>query len=149
MTNEKPAVLIIDEEASMRDSCSQILLKDGFRAETAENGEVGLAKIKELRPHLVLIDLKMPGLSGFDVLERATALDPDLVPVVITGYATVESAVEAMTKGAYDFLPKPFTPEELRIIIRRGLGRRRLALEADTLGRDKKPMEQHFITMVS
>ncbi len=149
MTNEKPAVLIIDDEESMRDSCSQILLKDGFRAETAENGEVGLAKIKELRPHLVLIDLKMPGLSGFDVLERATALDPDLVPVVITGYATVESAVEAMKKGAYDFLPKPFTPEELRIIIRRGLERRRLRRETEALRREKKLMEENFITLVS
>lgn len=149
MTDKKPLILVIDDEESMRDSCSQILVKDEYRAETAENGLLGLEKIKALQPHLVLIDLKMPGLSGFQVLEQARALDPNLIPVVITGYATVESAVEAMKKGAYDFLPKPFTPEELRIIIRRGLERRRLSLEAEALRREKKLMEENFITLVS
>jgi signal transduction histidine kinase len=149
MTDEKQVLLVIDDEESMRDSCSQILVRDGFRAETAENGETGLEKIKALRPHLVLVDLKMPGLSGFEVLERGLRIDPDLVFVVITGYATVESAVEAMKKGAYDFLPKPFTPEELRMIIQRGLERRRLRLETEALRREKKLMEENFITLVS
>ncbi len=149
MTDNKPLILVIDDEESMRDSCSLILVKDGYRAETAENGLAGLEKIKALQPHLILIDLKMPGLNGFEVLEQARALDPNLIPVVITGYATVESAVEAMKKGAYDFLPKPFTPEELRIIIRRGLERRRLSLEAEALRREKKLMEENFITLVS
>ncbi|MBM3297146.1 MAG: response regulator, partial [Candidatus Aminicenantes bacterium] len=149
MKGEKQVLLIIDDEESMRDSCSQILLKDGYRPEKAENGEVGLRKIGELGPQLVLVDLKMPGLSGFDVLERGLRLDPELVFVVITGYATVDSAVEAMKKGAYDFLPKPFTPEELRIIIRRGLEHRRLRQEAEALRREKKLMEENFITLVS
>ena len=146
---EKPIVLVIDDEEAMRDSCSMILTKDGMRAETAENGHLGLEKARELRPDLALIDLKMPGLSGFEVLEKIKELDPQIIPIVITGYATVESAVEAMKKGAYDFLPKPFSPEELRIIIRRALERRKLALEAATLRREKKLMEENFITMVS
>ncbi len=149
MPDENPTILVIDDEESMRDSCSQILLKDGYRTVVAEDGEQGLKKIREFRPHLALVDLKMPGLSGFEVLERALALDPDMVMVVITGYATVESAVEAMKKGAYDFLPKPFTPDELRIIIRRGLERRRLKKETEALSREKKLMEEHFVTMVS
>jgi len=149
MRAEVPTILVIDDEESMRDSCSQILLKDGFRAETAENGEIGLKKIEELDPRLVLVDLKMPGLSGFEVMERGLQHNKDLVFVVITGYATVESAVEAMKKGAYDFLPKPFSPEELRIIIRRGLERRRLLLETEILRREKKLMEENFVTMVS
>ncbi|MBN2199252.1 MAG: response regulator [Candidatus Aminicenantes bacterium] len=149
MAGEVLTILVIDDEESMRDSCSQIFLKDGFRAETAENGEVGLKKIEELHPHLVLVDLKMAGLSGFEVLERGLQLDKDLVFVVITGYATVESAVEAMKKGAYDFLPKPFSPEELRMIIRRGLERRLLLLETKALRREKKLMEENFVTMVS
>jgi two-component system sensor histidine kinase/response regulator len=120
----------------MRDSCFQILTRDGFRAETAEDGAVGLQKIKESEPDLVLIDLKMPGINGMEVLEKTREIDPKIISIVITGYATVESAVEAMKKGAYDFLPKPFTPEELRIIIRRGLG-------------EKKLIEENFITMVS
>ena len=146
---EKPIILVIDDEDAMRDSCSQILAKDGFRAETAENGHVGLEKARDLKPALALIDLKMPGLSGFEVLERIKAIDPGIIPIVITGYATVESAVEAMKKGAYDFLPKPFTPDELRIIIRRALERRKLAFEAESLRREKKVMEENFITMVS
>lgn len=149
MATHKATVLVIDDEESMRDSCSQILLKDGFRPETAEDGRIGLEKIKNLRPDLVLVDLKMPGISGFDVLEQIKETDPEVIPIVITGYATVESAVEAMKKGAYDFLPKPFTPEELRIIIGRALERKRLALEAETLRREKKLLEENFITLVS
>lgn len=149
MVEKKPFVLVIDDEEAMRDSCSMILTKDGFRAETAENGQVGLEKMKEMKPDLALIDLKMPGISGFDVLEKIKDIDPQIIPIVITGYATVESAVEAMKKGAYDFLPKPFTPEELRIIIKRALERRRLALEAETLRREKKLLEENFITMVT
>jgi two-component system sensor histidine kinase/response regulator len=146
---EKPIILIIDDEEAMRDSCSMILTKDGFRAETAETGQVGLQKVRELKPALALIDLKMPGLSGLEVLEKLKDIDPQTIPIVITGYATVESAVEAMKKGAYDFLPKPFTPDELRIIVGRALERRKLAQEAETLRREKKLMEENFITMVS
>jgi two-component system sensor histidine kinase/response regulator len=147
--SEKPIILIIDDEEAMRDSCSMILKKDGFRAETAETGLIGLEKVRELKPALALIDLKMPGLSGLEVLEKLKDIDPKTIPIVITGYATVESAVEAMKKGAYDFLPKPFTPDELRIIIGRALERRKLAQEAETLRREKKLMEENFITMVS
>lgn len=149
MLRKKPLILVIDDEESMRDSCSQILTRDGFQAETAENGYTGLEKIKETKPDLVLIDLKMPGISGMEVLEKTKDIDPSIISVVITGYATIESAVEAMKKGAYDFLPKPFTPEELRIIIRRGLERRKLTLETESLRREKKLMEETFITMVS
>jgi signal transduction histidine kinase len=149
VAEKKPIVLVIDDEEAMRDSCSLILAKGGFTAVTAENGQAGLEKIREQKPDLALIDLKMPGISGFEVLEKIKEIDPQLIPIVITGYATVDSAVEAMKKGAYDFLPKPFTPEELRLIIGRALERRRLAMEAETLRREKKLMEDNFITMVT
>jgi two-component system sensor histidine kinase/response regulator len=146
---KKPVVLVIDDEESMRDSCSQILAKDGFQTETAEDGSIGLEKIKKIKPYLVLVDLKMPGISGMEVLEKIKEIDPNIISVVITGYATVESAVDAMKIGAYDFLPKPFSPDQLRIIIRRGLERRKLILEAEILRQEKKLMEENFITMVS
>jgi two-component system sensor histidine kinase/response regulator len=149
MPDKNSVILVIDDEESMRDSCAMILAKDGFQSETAENGTVGLEKIRALHPDLVLIDLKMPGISGFEVLDKAKELDPNIIPIVITGYATVESAVEAMKKGAYDFLPKPFTPDQLRLIIGRGLERRRLVEETESLRREKKLMEENFITMVS
>ncbi|MFO7866431.1 MAG: hybrid sensor histidine kinase/response regulator [Candidatus Aminicenantes bacterium] len=149
MSQNKHSVIIIDDEESMRDSCSMILKKDGFEIMTADNGEDGLQKIKDNHPDIALIDLKMPGLSGLGILDRLQEVDAPVLPIVITGYATVESAVEAMKKGAYDFLPKPFTPEELRIIIRRGLEKIKLAREAEDLRREKKLIEENFITMVS
>jgi len=144
-----PLVLIIDDEESMRDSCSQILLKGRYRVETAADGAAGIQKVRELRPDAVIVDLKMPGISGLEVLDGVRLIDPQIMAIVITGYATVDSAVEAMKKGAYDFLPKPFTPEELRIILSRALSHRRLALEAEALRREKRQLEDNVITMVS
>jgi two-component system sensor histidine kinase/response regulator len=146
---KKPVVLIIDDEESIRDACSQIVARDGYLVETAENGGEGLEKIKAIHPDLVLVDLKMPGKNGMEVLDELQKVDPYIIPVVITGYGTVDSAVEAMKRGSYDFIQKPFTPEELRSIIRRGLERRRLIQEAETLRQEKKLMEENFITMVS
>jgi two-component system sensor histidine kinase/response regulator len=149
MVDDTPLILIIDDEEAMRDSCAQILVRNRWRVETAGDGASGLEKISGLRPDVVIVDLKMPGLSGFDVLRRLPEIDPRIVAIVITGYATIDSAVEAMKAGAFDFLPKPFTPEELRIVLGRALDRRRLALEAETLKKEKKALEEHFITLVS
>jgi len=149
MKKQKHSIVVIDDEESMRDSCRMILEKDGFLTETAENGNSGLAKVEKIRPDLVLIDLKMPGIGGLEVLEKIKKIDSNIIPIVITGYATIESAVNAMKKGAYDFLPKPFTPEELRLIIKRGLDRIELFREAESLRKEKKLIEENFITMVS
>jgi signal transduction histidine kinase len=149
ITEKRPFILVVDDDESIRDSCTQILTKDGYQAETAKDGSSGLKQIKEKKPDLVLIDLKMPGINGIEVLEKTREIDPNIIAVVITGYATIESAVEAMKIGAYDFLPKPFTPDELRIIIKRGLEKRKLIYETEFLRREKKLMEENFITMVS
>ena len=146
---EKATILVIDDEKAMRDSCCQVLTKEGYQAETAVDGDTGLQKIRELKPDLVLVDLKMPGMSGMELLEKVADIDPNIVCVVITGYATIESAVEAMKRKAYDFLPKPFTPDELRIITKRGLEKRRLALESARLQQEKETMRRNFITLVS
>ena len=146
---DKAAILVIDDEKAMRDSCYQVLTKDGYRAETAENGDSGLQKIREIKPDLILIDLKMPGMSGMELLDKIGDIDPNIVSVVITGYATIESAVEAMKRNAYDFLPKPFTPDQLRIVIERGLERRRLAIESARLRREKEIMKENFVTLVT
>ena len=142
-------ILVIDDEEVIRDSCSQVLIKEGYQTETAGDGETGLQKIREVKPDLVLVDLKMPGVCGMEVLKKIRDIDPDIIAVVITGFATIDSAVDSMKEGAYDFLPKPFTPDELRLIIKRGLEKRKLALEAATLREEKKRMEENFITMVS
>lgn len=142
-------ILVIDDEESMRDSCQQVLAKAGYEARTAENGNVGLQKIREARPDLVLVDLKMPGISGMELLEEIAELDPNIISVVITGYATIESAVEAMKRNAYDFLSKPFTPDQLRIVVKRGLERRSLAVESARLRREKEIMRENFVTLVT
>jgi two-component system sensor histidine kinase/response regulator len=146
---QKATILVIDDEEAMRDSCRQVLSKDGYMTETAEDGQSGLQKIREAKPDLVLIDLKMPGMGGMELLEKIGQIDPDIISIVITGYATIESAVEAMKLNAYDFLPKPFTPDQLRIVIERGLERRRLTAESARLRREKEMMRENFITLVS
>ena len=147
--SQKATILVIDDEEAMRDSCSQVLNKDGYMTETAEDGHSGLRKIQEVKPDLVLIDLKMPGMGGMELLEKIGQIDPDIISVVITGYATIESAVEAMKLNAYDFLSKPFTPDQLRIVIGRGMERRRLAAESARLRQEKEMMRENFITLVS
>jgi signal transduction histidine kinase len=133
----------------MLDSCCQVLTKDGYQAETAEDGKSGLQKIRKIKPDLVLVDLKMPGMSGMELLEKIGDVDPNIVSVVITGYATIESAVEAMKRNAYDFLPKPFTPDQLRVVTKRGLEWRRLTLESARLQQEKEKMKENFVTLVS
>lgn len=122
-------ILVIDDEESMRDSCRQTLYRKINRVEVAEDGLTGLVMLQKESFDLVILDLKMPGLSGMEVLKKIKQEYPEVVIVVITGYATVESAVEAMRSGAYDFIPKPFTPTGLRAIVERALDRRELALE--------------------
>jgi len=122
-------ILVIDDDESMRDSCRQALARKAGRIEVAEDGLTGLGILEKEAFDLVILDLRMPGLSGMEVLNRIKQEYPEVVVVVITGYATVESAVEAMRRGAYDFLPKPFTPESLRAIVDRALDRRELVLE--------------------
>lgn len=133
-------ILVIDDEQIMREGCSRILSKDGWAVLCAENGTKGLEEIKAHAEKIdvILLDLMMPGMSGMEVLDHVRALNPDLLVIVITGYATVESAVEAMKKGAYDFIPKPFTPDQLRIIVRRALEKRALQKEAEFLRRERE-----------
>lgn len=142
-------IVVIDDDYAMRLSCRQILEKSGFEVEVYEDGSQGLAGVAELRPALVVVDLKMPGLSGLDVIERVREIDPEIVVVVITGYATINTAVDAMKTGAYDFLPKPFKPDELRIIVDRGLERRRLQQASRELEMTRELMKRRFVSFVS
>ncbi|MCK4742075.1 MAG: hybrid sensor histidine kinase/response regulator [Anaerolineales bacterium] len=149
MKETKSKILIIDDEEVVLDSCTQILEGGPYHAATAMDGTFGLELVREFHPDVVFVDLKMPGISGFEVLQKIFEFDPTIVTVVITGYATVDSAVEAIKKGAYDFLPKPFTPDEFRVITQRGLERRRLVLETTALRREREMLREHFAAIVS
>lgn len=147
--DDKPGVLIIDDEKAICDACSQILVQDGYRVAVSHDGESGLAAVDGHRPDVVIVDLKMPGIDGLEVLRRIRQRDATIASVVITGFATIESAVDSMKVGAFDFLPKPFSPEQLRIITRRALENRRARLEAARLRGEKEKMRQNYISMVS
>jgi two-component system sensor histidine kinase/response regulator len=146
---ERATILVIDDERAMRDACCQALSRDGYNTETAENAEIGLQIVRQVKPDVVMVDLKMPGMGGMELLERIRDIDENIVSIVITGYATIESAVEAMKRNAYDFLPKPFTPDHLRIVIKRGLEKRRLTIESARLQQEKEIMKRNFVTLVS
>ncbi len=146
---EQARIVVIDDDHAMRLSCRKILSKSGFEVETFEDGAQGLEGVMRLKPALVIVDLKMPGISGMEVIGRVHESDPTAVIIVITGYATIDTAVEAMKTGAYDFLPKPFSPDELRLIVNRALERRRLTLEARRSEMERELLKRRFVTFVS
>jgi signal transduction histidine kinase len=144
-----PRIVVIDDDYAMRLSCRQILAKSGYQVETFEDGAHGLDSILTTKPDLVVVDLKMPGISGMEVISRVKEIDPLIVIVVITGYPTIGSAVDAIKSGAFDFLPKPFTPDELRLVAKRALERRRLLLESSRLEFEREFLKRRFVTFVS
>ena len=142
-------VIVIDDDYTMRFSCGKILTKMGLQAEVFEDGARGLDGVATAKPAMVIVDLKMPGISGMEVISRVHEIDPQIIIVVITGYATIDTAVEAVRRGAYDFLPKPFSPDELRLIVNRGLERRRLAMESQHHEIEQTMLKRRFVTFVS
>jgi PAS domain S-box-containing protein len=126
-------ILVVDDEKIIREGAERILAKEGWRTAIAENGDRGLSLMKETVFHILLLDLMMPGISGMEVLKAALVIHPDILPIIITGYATIDNAVEAMKRGAYDFIPKPFTPDQLRIVVRRAIEKITLEREMQRL----------------
>jgi DNA-binding NtrC family response regulator len=122
-------VLVIDDDEGILQSCSTILEDQGCNVETARDGEAGLALLRKSAFDLALIDLKMPGLGGLEVLEEAASLQPDMVSIIFTAYATIESAVEAVKKGAFNYITKPFTAGQLTAAVAKGLEHQRLVRE--------------------
>ncbi len=137
MTNEtqpQARILVIDDELGIREGCRRALSPHGYRVEVAENGPVGLRKMREEGPFdLILLDAMMPGMSGVEVLKHCREMDPFQICVIITGYATVDLAVQATREGAYDFLAKPFSADALLMTANRALEHRQLLKERERL----------------
>ena len=117
----RPKVLVVDDEDRIQKACHRLLTREGCEVALAGNGIKGLKMIEEAHFDIVLLDLMMPGMSGMDVLTGIKARHPDTVIIVITGYATLEHSIETMKKGAFDFLSKPFSPQELRVVISKAI----------------------------
>jgi DNA-binding NtrC family response regulator len=109
----KNRILVVDDEAVIRESLRRVLAAEGYTVETFSSGPPAVERMLENFFDLVITDLKMPGMSGIDVLKQVKALQPEVPIIMITGYSTVDTAVEAMKNGAVDYVAKPFTPEEI------------------------------------
>ncbi len=129
MSMSVPRILIVDDEEIVRESLSGWLEKDGYQVSTAPDGPTALDKLREGLWSILLVDLKMPGMDGLQVLEAARKLHPEAAVVMITAYATVETAVKAIKIGASDYIVKPFDPEELSLMIQRIVGQQAIARE--------------------
>jgi two-component system, sensor histidine kinase and response regulator len=153
-------ILVVDDEPGMRLAVGRALrdftlhvpdvnIDVDFAVEEAESGEQALEKIAAAPPHIMLLDYKLPGITGLEVLEQALPQHRDMVVVMITAYASLETAVTATKRGAYDFLAKPFTPEELKSTIRKAAGQVILTRQARKLAREKRQVRFQFISVLA
>ena len=122
-------ILIVDDEHSFRVTTRAILEEEGYEVTTAEDGLAALDILKKQIFDVILADLKMPGKDGIEVIEEAKKVDPYTIGIVITGYPSLDTAIEAIGKGCYDYMPKPYQVEDLKRIIERGLEKSRLEQE--------------------
>lgn len=152
-------VLVTDDEMGMRLGVVRTLrdfvvhVSDvnedvAFVVDQAESGEAALEKIAQQPPDILLLDHKMPGISGLDVLDRIAGMQTDMLTIMITAYASIETAVTATKRGAYDFLAKPFTPDELKSTIRKTAARLILAKQARKLAEEKRQVRFEFIRVL-
>ena len=124
-----PSILIIDDEQVMRDVLTTLLTEEGYKVFSVSSGEEGIEQIRQEMVDLIVLDLMLPGQGGLATLEEILSIDPDMVVIMISAYASIENAVRATKSGAFDFVTKPFNNEELLIIVGNGLKKRSLEIE--------------------
>lgn len=127
--DSSPCILVVDDEHVIREILADFLTMEGFRVRTAEDGRSALDELSRSRYDLVLSDLKMPNMGGIELLQAIGEHSPNVVTIIMTGFGTVETAIDAMKRGAYDYVLKPFKMEEVVHTVRRGLERKKLAAE--------------------
>ena len=135
-------ILIIDDEKAIRKTLSEILSYEGYKIDDAENGEEGLKKIKEKSYDVILCDIKMPKVDGLEFLEKAKEINPDVPIIMISGHGTIETAVEAVKKGAFDYVAKPPDLNRLLITIRNAMDKQTLVTETKVLKRKVSKVQE-------
>ena len=145
MTEAPAQILVIDDDKAMRDACFQILSRQGFRVELAPSARHGLGLLERLSFDAILLDLVMPDMDGLEALKKIKAQDPEAEVIIITGYGTIQSAVESIKAGAFHFLSKPFVPDDLRTLVNRALEKRRLDLENLYLRQELKSKDERNV----
>jgi len=143
MKKDKVRILVVDDEEIVRESLSGWLAKDGYSMDVAEDGPSALAKLKQGPWSILLVDLKMPGMDGLQLLEEVKQRDPATAVVIMTAYATVDTAVRAIKLGAWDYIVKPFDPEELSLMIQK-IAEQQALVRENALLRKVVRKEYHF-----
>ncbi len=136
------SILVIDDEEIMREVIAKLLEREGYAVATAASGEEGLRVFEQEGCDLVLLDMMLPGIGGLETLQNILRIEPDVVVVMITAYASIENAVTATKLGAFDFITKPFKNDELLLVIKNGLARRRLETENRRLRKTLRTQSQ-------
>jgi DNA-binding NtrC family response regulator len=126
---DKPRILVVDDEPVVRESLKGWFEEDGYPVEMAEDAREALEKMKGSSWDILLTDVKMPGMDGLELQQRAKEIDPDITVIIMTAYASVDSAMQAIKEGAYDYVTKPLDPEDLEQIINRAWERQQLLRE--------------------
>jgi len=136
-----PRILVVDDELSVCRSCEKILVREGYEVRSVLTGGEALDLLARERFDIVFTDLKMAAMGGMELLGALRARFPEVVPVVITGYATIASVVETMKLGAFDYLPKPFTPDEMAAVARKAWEKRLQMRSSDPAQEEETPRE--------
>lgn len=154
-------ILVVDDESIIRDNLERILTEESYTVVTVPTGEKALSVLEENDLDVMLLDLNLPDISGLEVLQKAKELDPELMVIIITGYASVESAVKALKLGAYDYIKKPFKADVIKLIVRLAFDAQDLKKQVGNLERRVKPIPsqlnmiaeseqmQHILTQVN
>ena len=127
--NKSINILVVDDEFSVRDSLFKWFREDGYNVDTAENATEALKKIQESKWDLILLDIKMPGMDGMELQKRIKEIDPNIIIIMITAFASVDTAVQALKVGAYDYVTKPIDPDYLTHIVNNALREKKLSIE--------------------
>lgn len=138
MSEEIAKILIVDDEADIRENLSDALDEEGYQIKTAKNGQEAIEQVRRFNFNVAIVDLKIPGISGLEVLRYIKKSELETMTVMMTGHASLETAVEALREGAYDYLTKPFPMEKLLSVLKRGVREQRLARENARLNDELK-----------
>ena len=133
MSNKKEKILVVDDEKIVRESLFHWFQEEGYQVETAEDGETALRIFDKNKFDLLLVDMKMPGMSGLELLSKVKEIDKDTIVILITAFASVPTAIKALKDGAYDYVTKPVDPDELEHLVKKALEQRSLRVENEQL----------------
>src|SRR6202162_1489017 len=147
-TSRTGMILVVDDEEIMREILETLLAREGYTVRLASSGAEGLELARAMPFDAALVDIMMPGLDGIATLDEMRRIDEDLAVIIITAYASVESAISAMKAGAFDYITKPFKNEEVLVVVRNALERRRLVHENRNLRQNIQERYHKFANII-